>query len=412
MAEEFNQEIFQNLLERISDSLDKNEELMKAQGTRFNMFKILGVNHYETLHSKILAELLKPKGSHDMGEAFLEAFLKITLPVENISNETNETVKKEESGEKTTPLTILAQNCSVRTEVSFTLTEEGKIVSGRMDILIEDTVNKTAICIENKVYAEDQDKQLIRYNTYLKTGDFSDYRIFYLSLWGKDADKESAGDVSYMRLSNKKHIVTWLDECIKLSAEKPMVRETLCQYRNHIQKLTGTNLEKQYMNEMIKVILENEQNFKVIKAISNIYSDNKAMVSYILNKEEIVDLLKKHLESRGVEITTESNFDKPKYPGFWLLHNKFSIRFEFRTQYFDDFYCGFTHRTPIENFNLNELQKKYPDFENDNSPSWYCKKNLGKIHLLKLKELKAKLITELDILIKILEDLNIITKKD
>ena len=42
-------------------------------GTRFNIFHILGVSHYENTHSTILAELLNPEGTHGLHNSFLKA---------------------------------------------------------------------------------------------------------------------------------------------------------------------------------------------------------------------------------------------------------------------------------------------------------------------------------------------------
>ena len=41
----------------------------------FNPFDVLGLETYELRHTKTLAWLLDPKGSHDLGSAFLERFL-------------------------------------------------------------------------------------------------------------------------------------------------------------------------------------------------------------------------------------------------------------------------------------------------------------------------------------------------
>jgi len=56
----------QNLLTQISLINQKYSELLDATGGRFNMFGILGVNHYENTHSAIICELLNPQGSHGL----------------------------------------------------------------------------------------------------------------------------------------------------------------------------------------------------------------------------------------------------------------------------------------------------------------------------------------------------------
>ena len=52
----------------------KNNEILEIMGTRFNIFHILGVSHYENTHSTILAELLNPEGTHGLHNSFLKLF--------------------------------------------------------------------------------------------------------------------------------------------------------------------------------------------------------------------------------------------------------------------------------------------------------------------------------------------------
>ena len=65
----------QNLLNQVSIITKKNAEYIDATGGRFNMFRIVGVNHYENTHSAILAELLNPKGTHGLKSKLLELFV-------------------------------------------------------------------------------------------------------------------------------------------------------------------------------------------------------------------------------------------------------------------------------------------------------------------------------------------------
>ena len=67
----------QTLLSQISLLSKKNNEILEIMGTRFNIFHILGVSHYENTHSTILAELLNPEGTHGLHNSFLKLFLDI-----------------------------------------------------------------------------------------------------------------------------------------------------------------------------------------------------------------------------------------------------------------------------------------------------------------------------------------------
>ena len=127
----------------------KKEESLK-RGERFNMFATLGVAHYEVTHSAIIASFLDPKESHGQGDKYLRVLLNVIDS--RIMPDTS--------------------NASVYTEYSMN--------DGRIDILIEDNFGH-GIIIENKIYACDQDKQLIRYNSFARTKYGSgNYSIYYL----------------------------------------------------------------------------------------------------------------------------------------------------------------------------------------------------------------------------------------
>ena len=54
----------------------KKEESLR-RGERFNMFQVCGVDHYEVMHSAIIASFLDPKGNHGQKDKFLKAFISI-----------------------------------------------------------------------------------------------------------------------------------------------------------------------------------------------------------------------------------------------------------------------------------------------------------------------------------------------
>lgn len=127
------------LLNQIAIISKKNAEILDATGGHFNIFRVCGVNHYENTHSAILSEFLNPKGTHGLRSQLLDCFIEIL-------------------GDGLVVKGFDSKHARVYTEY---LTPEG-----RMDILIEDQLNQKAIIIENKIYANDQWKQLLRYNSY------------------------------------------------------------------------------------------------------------------------------------------------------------------------------------------------------------------------------------------------------
>lgn len=166
------------LLNQVNLITTKNNEILDATGSRFNLFKICGVNHYENTHSAIIAEFLNPKGSHSLKSKFLESFIE-----------------------------TLGEYCSVpnfKTSTARVITEHSTN-EGRIDILIEDNDNR-AIIIENKIYAGDQPEQLVRYDRFAKKY-FNGYQILYLTLAGDFASDQSSAGVTYLAISHKEHII-------------------------------------------------------------------------------------------------------------------------------------------------------------------------------------------------------------
>ena len=63
--------------------------ILNPEKADFNIFRILGVQTKEVIVCRFIAELLDPKGTHNMGAASLKAFFETVLkkvPPENIEN--------------------------------------------------------------------------------------------------------------------------------------------------------------------------------------------------------------------------------------------------------------------------------------------------------------------------------------
>lgn len=141
-------------------------------------------------------------------------------------------------------------NCAgaeVMTESSIGAKSEDGANGGRMDILIESEDHRQAIIIENKIYAGDQDKQLLRYNNYAKDESFESFKLLYLTLDGHKASDESTGGeiFNYKKISYGNEILRWLSACQQVTFDKPLVRETISQYITLIKQLTNQNMDNE-----------------------------------------------------------------------------------------------------------------------------------------------------------------------
>ena len=229
----------QSLLQDINEIRIHHEAMIEATGGRFNIFKIVGVNHYENTLSAIIAELLNPNGTHGLKSKLLECFI-------------------ESFNEKFTIQSFNFDQARVSTEH---VTEEG-----RLDILIED-IDKKAIIIENQKYASDLDQTLKSYDKSARTYQ-NVYLILYLTLSGKKATDQSGEGVNYLPISYKVDIIKWLEKCVSIAARFPLLRETLFQYINHLKNLTDTDMDTILNEQIVKNLINNEKNFKSAIAIS------------------------------------------------------------------------------------------------------------------------------------------------
>ena len=124
-------------ISKLYEQQKKVEEKKREEGEFFNVFNTIGLRTEEVrLHSAFIAELLNPKGSHGLSHCFLQAFLEM--------------------------LGLQDGYLDYRRCPHGVITERVIGSLGRIDIIIED--GNRALIIENKIYAEDQTNQMLRYD--------------------------------------------------------------------------------------------------------------------------------------------------------------------------------------------------------------------------------------------------------
>ena len=253
----------------------EQQEERNRKGENFNLFSILSIERYELKHSALIANLLDPKGSHGCGDAFLRAFFEIAL--------------KER--------TYLFEDCTLPD--SYTEYYTGPIVGdtgGRIDILVKSS--HYGLIIENKIYAGDQDKQLTRYDNYgKKTLGAGKYLLAYLTLYGYDASKEStatksAEEVGYLRLSYAEDILRWLEQCVRLADNKPLVRESLNQYIRTIKQLTYQDMNQENIEKIIDLAVDHPE---VVATLSS----NRDAIAQGIREKYIFAKLKEYADQKG-----------------------------------------------------------------------------------------------------------------
>jgi hypothetical protein len=233
-----------------------------SHGELFNVFNILGLESKEVrLHSALLAELLRPNGMSGVGNAFQKAFLAILGLPDNY---------------------IVDGRVSVELSIG-TITDSER---GRIDIIMED--GNHAIIIENKIYAQDQPAQLLKYTNFARDNYPHGYRLLYLTLDGKEASDDSAQGCPYQCISYKNEISKWLAECARISFDRPLVRETIRQYINLIKQLTNQSMGTLEDNKLVELVASPEHVAEYLMIINNQTAiENKIRFGFVTEIEKM-----------------------------------------------------------------------------------------------------------------------------
>jgi PD-(D/E)XK nuclease superfamily len=198
MTNEDFQSRFRGLKQNFETILENCRERDQRHAPDFNIFEIAGIESNEAVHSRMLSNLLNPDGSHGQGPLFLTRFIRHCE--NNIAS-----------------FPSLLDSDIKKTDFVQVIREFGSS-DGRPDIVIYSRSPAFALIIENKIYAEDQDKQLSRYRKLLDGENFrfvgGRRALIYLSLSGKRVRENGAiSDRDYFRLSYKTDIKEWLQSC-------------------------------------------------------------------------------------------------------------------------------------------------------------------------------------------------------
>ena len=254
------------LLNETKEYLSEYETSIVKQGKNFNIFKTINVTTDEVrLHSRFLAELLNPLGSHGQESFFLNKFKNHIQPVLEKGKSTNTSHKN---------LVVSDSIFSEKSVVKIEYTPPEKLESEiniRLDILIESVDRKKAIIIENKIYAEEGLTQLGRYKNFgeIRYGS-GNFIILYLTLDGKISRDESVGILEagsdYFCISYKDEIVQLLNQCSEELSVANHLKVIIDHYIDLIKTLT---MQEDPNPKIIDLILKSKENFQSAQLISS-----------------------------------------------------------------------------------------------------------------------------------------------
>lgn len=269
--------VYNNLFQALEKIDQASTEEASNTKYGFNVFSILRRDDEEVgLHSKFLAELLSPTGSHGM-DTFQKLFIDqvVNVAVEN------------QDGERLPLCSNQLYTC--QTEVAIKN-------SGRIDIILKNHEN--IIVIENKIHAADQRKQLQRYYEACKNMDYKSENIYilYLNKYGDPVSTYGKGnlkDIDFAQINYKEDMTNWLDACIAEARPYPHIEHTLLQYRRLIGKLTGDTRSAKMKQAHIELLYQKD-NFKLAHELS------ESLVSFQIDlQKKVWEELKITLESKG-----------------------------------------------------------------------------------------------------------------
>ncbi|MDE0508406.1 MAG: PD-(D/E)XK nuclease family protein [Gammaproteobacteria bacterium] len=194
----------------------------------FNVFTVLrSANDEVNLHSRFLHALLNYVDPASGDRENLEAFLREVVNLEDFQ----------------------LRQARVEREAN------------NIDLLIKN--NHQAVIVENKIWAEDQERQLQRYRDDLAGRNYAEanIHIVYLTPYGNEPDPESRGEIPEDRVllvSYRDEIRKWLLGCQRRAFDKPELRESIAQYIHLVRRMTNTDYKAEHMKELKKLLMQDD----------------------------------------------------------------------------------------------------------------------------------------------------------
>lgn len=274
---------------------------LKATKGRFNVFTVLrGARKEAGLHTPWLAYLLNPTETHDCGDLFLRLFLKrISAGVQ----------PHDIAGASFAPLVLGMPDAARHAKVS----PESRIEGDQPDIRI-DLPQWGEIIIENKIDAGEGERQLARYAGLLQKAKHPgrDTLLLFLTPKGDPSEQPVVG-FEYYRISYAKHILDWLEDCLRETYQYININQALQQYRNVVYGIVHgcLPLEETFMGKIDAVVRMHPTVIKHYVKIGNAIGEMRKELYVIFWKE-----VNEHLRSDKIAIGDVSEYS---YYSVWPL---------------------------------------------------------------------------------------------
>lgn len=281
---------FLSVINVIIEKDRKEKEERQEKGESFVIFEELFFSrHEEQLHTPFIRMLLDSQGNHGLKNAFLKCFLEQVI----LKLKPNFKYDFNNSHIEHKDLYLGMRE----------INDDGTSTGGKADIFLSDGSHH-AIVIENKFDrngypANDQEKQLERYyNSVLEEYKNQDnFVLIYLTPKGTEPSEYSTGTgkidyhtLSYVQKESSPCIISWLEQCVSIASDYPLIRETIKQYITYINNKTGI-MNKENNDELYNVLLS---------------VDNVASTLEIIDKgEEIYRRIRKDFCEQLIELAKQ-----------------------------------------------------------------------------------------------------------
>lgn len=366
----------EELLGEVQKVLERYEEAEKSTGENFNIFSILDMETNEVkTHSSFLAELLNPKGTHGQGSVFLEIFKDVFCK----------------------DFTFNTSSAKVYTEFYIGVTTE--TTGGRLDIYLHDNQGDK-IMIENKIYAEEQKNQLLRYHNFAPNG-----KLFYLTLDGKDSN-ESLSKEKYTSISYKVDIVNWLEECRDKVENVELLRESINIYINLIKKITNQNLNVKMDKEIKDIIMSSKESqktaIKIAQATNSLHDEFiKKLDDVIENSKTLKNNIEMFFEGKGSKGELVAVKRYPHHPSTQIIRFNLFFGTELKDEKSIKFQISYENNLKLKTLFWDESYCRSVLLENDLDNNIFFTKESSKEILEKVEKVLKEVI---EVVLKSLEN--------
>jgi hypothetical protein len=272
--------LLRSVAARLDDVKRRKSSATREEAADFTPFDYINVD--ENRISRILANLLNPRGSHGQGVALLEDFF-ASVGLDSV-----------------TGLHRASVECECETV--------GGDTRRRIDIVIRG--DEWVVGIENKPWAIDQLNQISEYISHLRTRGQAHYCLLYLSHDGRRPSEQSIDsdnctaliDAGTLRCVSYERVVSWLRRCLQIS-RAPRLRFFLEAFADCLERLVLSRAPFPEQEMVIESILNPERPEDLVTALE-LFQMKDAV------REALQRTLMRHLETQ--------------LPAGWVIHHDLS----------------------------------------------------------------------------------------